>query len=389
MIRKQRLFTPGPTPLLPAAQRAMAAAEVHHRTDDFRKAFRAVLDDLKYFYGTANDVILFSSSGTGAMEASVTNCFSPGDRVLVAACGKFGERWVELARAYGLEAEVVSAPYGQAVAPEAVAGKLRSGEFRGFFTQATESSTGVAHDVRRFAEAARGAPGDPLVIVDAITGLGTSHLEIDGWGLDIVIGGSQKALMTPPGLAFASVSARAWQRMETARLPRYYFDFRKERKAAQSGEASWTPATALVLGLAEALRYVRQLGRENLIANAQLLAAATRAGVTALGLKLFAPASPCAALTAVAAPEGIESTAIIKEMRSRFGISMANGQGSMKGKLFRLAHLGYYDFPETVAALAALEITLKSMNLPVELGAGVRAAQESWIQGAASAEAAS
>jgi len=380
MIRKQRLFTPGPTPLLPAAQRAMAAADLHHRTDEFRRIFRGVLDDLKYFYGTANDVILFSSSGTGAMEGSISNLCSPGDRVLVVSAGKFGERWAELARAYGLDYECVSAPYGQAVSAAAVAEKLQAGTFQAVFLQATESSTGVRHDVREMALAAHAAPSDPLVIVDAITGLGTTVLDVDGWGLDVVIGGSQKALMIPPGLAFASVSERAWQRMETARLPRYYFDFRKERKAAKNGEAAYTPATALVMGLAEALRYVREIGRDHLIENAQTLARATRAAVQALGLELFAPTSPCDALTAVCAPQGLDSGAIIKEVRSRFGAALANGQGNMKGRIFRIAHLGYFDFAETLGVLGALEIALQLLHVPVTLGAGVRAAQEVYLQ---------
>ncbi len=382
MIRKPRLFTPGPTPLLPAAQRALAAADVHHRTEEFRRIFRQVLEDLKYFYATSHDVILFTSSGTGAMEAAVTNLFSPGERVLVVTSGKFGERWVELATAYGLAAECVSASYGLAVPSAAVAEKLRSDKFRGVFLQATESSTGARQDVRGIAEAARVAASEPLVIVDAITGLGTSQLDVDGWGLDIVIGGSQKALMIPPGLAFASVSERAWQRMETARTPHYYFDFRREREAAKNGEAAFTPATALVLALAEALRYIRELGRERLIANAHLLAEATRAGVTAMGLKLFAPDAPCDALTAVCAPEGLDSGDIIRHVRSRFGLALANGQGSMKGRLFRIAHLGYFDFAETLGLLGALELALQELKVSVTLGAGVRAAQQVYLTSA-------
>ena len=388
MIRKPRLLTPGPTPLLPAAQRALAAAEVHHRSDEFRRVFTAVLADLKYFYGTANDVMLFTSSGTGAMEAAISNLFSAGERVLVATSGKFGERWVELARAFGLEVECVAAPYGRAVPAGAVAEKLRAGrgEIRGVFVQATESSTGVRQDVRGIAEAVRdasdGAPDErqPLFVVDAITGLGTSHLDVDGWGLDIVIGGSQKALMIPPGLAFASVSERAWQRRESARLPRYYFDLRRERQSAKKGEASWTPSTALVLGLGEALRYVRELGRERLIANAHLLAEATRAGVAAMGLKLFAPDSPCDALTAVCAPPGLDSGAILKQMRSRFGTALANGQGDLRGRIFRMAHLGYFDFPETVGVLASLELVLDALKVPVKLGEAARAAQQVYLR---------
>jgi aspartate aminotransferase-like enzyme len=289
---------------------------------------------------------------------------------------------VDLAKAYGLAPECASAPYGQAVPAAAVAEKLRSGEFRGVFLQATESSTGARQDVRGIAEAARAAAGQPLVIVDAITGLGTSHLDVDGWGLDIVIGGSQKALMIPPGLAFSSVSQRAWQRMETARTPHYYFDFRREREAAKQGEAAFTPATALVLALSEALRYIRELGRERLIANAHLLAEATRAGVTAMGLMLFAPDAPCDALTAVCAPEGLDSGAIIRQVRSRFGLALANGQGNMKGRLFRIAHLGYFDFAETLGLLGALELALEELKAPVTLGAGVRAAQQVYLRSA-------
>ena len=380
MIRKPRLFTPGPTPLLPAARQALAAADLHHRSAEFRRIFRNVLEDLKYFYGTENEVILFTSSGTGAMEAAISNLFSPGERVLVVTSGKFGERWVELANAFGLESECVAAPYGQAVPAEAVAEKLRAGEFRGVFTQATESSTGVRQDVRGIAEAAGSARGEPLIVVDAVTGLGTTPLDVDNWGLDVVIGGSQKALMIPPGLAFASVSQRAWQRMETALLPRYYFDFRKERKAAHDGEAAFTPATTLVLALAEVLRYVRELGRQRLIANAHLLAEATRAAVRALDLKLFATDSPSDAITAVCAPEGLDSAAILQQMRSRFGLALANGQGPLKGRIFRIAHLGYFDLPETLGLLASLEIALQTLHVPVSLGVGVGAAQEVYLR---------
>ena len=390
MIRKPRLFTPGPTPLLPAAQRAMAAADLHHRTAEFRRAHAAALEGLKYFYGTANDVILFTSSGTGAMEAAVSNLFSPGERVLVGTAGKFGERWVELARAFGLQSEVVSAPYGRTVPVAEMAEKLRSiPDLRGVFLQATESSTGVRHDVEGIARAIRAArPGDdaPVLVIDAITGLGTTPLDVDRWGLDAVIGGSQKALMVPPGLSFISMSDRAWRRAESAKCPRYYFDLRRERKAVRKGEAAFTPATALVLALAEALSYLREMGREQLIANAHLLAEATRAGVRAMGLELFAVESPSDALTAVLPPAGIDADAVIKEMRTRFGITPADGQGEMKGKMFRIAHIGYYDFVETVGMLAALELSLESLGAPVKSGQAARAAQQVWRASHAAAE---
>ncbi len=377
-VRKLRLLTPGPTPVYPAAARAMAAADIHHRTDDFRRLYKGVIEDLKYFMDTTNDVVLFTASGTGAMESAVSNLFRRGERVLCVRAGKFGERWVGLARAFGLEAVEVTAPYGSVVPPGDVAAALaRDAGIRGVFVQATESSTGAAHDIEGIARAARAS--DALLVVDAITGLGTSILDIDGWNLDVVIGGSQKALMVPPGLAFLSVSARAWARAETSDLPRYYFDLRKEKKSADKGEAAYTPATSLVLGLAEALRYIREIGRENLIENAQMLARATRAAATSLGLKLFAPDSPGGALTAICAPPHVDSGAIVKEFRERFGAVVANGQGEMKGKIFRIAHLGYFDFADLFAVIAALEIILHRLGLPVEMGAGVRAAQQVYL----------
>ncbi len=316
---------------------------------------------------------MFTSSGTGAMEAAVANLFSAGENVLVATAGKFGERWVEIARAFGLNVDTVEAPYGEPVTAEAVRGKLRTKSYGGLLFQASETSTGVAHDVRAFAEAAR--ENGALSIVDAITGLGTMPLDIDGWGLDVVIGGSQKSLAIPPGLAFASVSAAAMERSKKATLPRFYFSYAKEKKAADRGDASWTPSTALILALAEALKYVRALGRDQLIENATILATAARAAMQALGLSLFPRSSPSNAVTAVCPPDGMDSRVIIRALRERFGIIVANGQGSMEGKMFRLAHLGYYDYPELAGAIAALELVLKSLGRPVELGSGVLAAQ--------------
>ncbi|MBI1983243.1 MAG: alanine--glyoxylate aminotransferase family protein, partial [Acidobacteria bacterium] len=245
--------------------------------------------------------------------------------------------------------------------------------------QATESSTGVSHDVKSLGALVRRYP-ETCLVVDAITGLGTTDLRPDEWGLDIVIGGSQKALMVPPGLAFAGVSEKAWKLIEKSKLPRYYFDYAKERKNLAKGEASYTPATTLIVSLHAALNYIRQIGRENLIANAALLAEATRAAARALGLKLFAAGSPANALTAICAPEGVDSGSIVKEMQARFGAIVANGQGSMKGKIFRLAHLGYYDAADLFAVLAALEIVLLKVGHKVELGSGVRAAQEVYLE---------
>ena len=378
---KERLFTPGPTPLLLEAQaRALAIGNIHHRTEAFRKIMSETLALLKYYYDTQNDVLIFASSGSGAMEGSVSNLLSPGERMLVGTAGKFGERWFGLAQAYGIEAVKVETPYGQPVNIDAMKEKLATdGPFRAVFIQATETSTAVMNDVRALAEAVKNYPETALV-VDAITGLGTSDLRIDEWGLDIVIGGSQKAVMIPPGLAFASVSEKAWGLMAKAKLPRFYFDFAKERKNQAKGETAYTPATTLVIELHTALEYIKKLGRENLIANAALLAEASRAAAQALGLKLFAESSPANAATAVCAPAGLDSGAIVKELRTRFGAIIANGQGSMKGQIFRLAHLGYYDIADLFAVFAALEIVLLKLGQKVELGAGVRAVQDVYLK---------
>jgi len=382
MLRKNRLFTPGPTPLLPAAQTAMASFTAHHRTADFKNLFQRVLADMKEFIGTRNDVLVLACSGTGVMEASVSNLTSPRDKVLVLTAGKFGERWTELAKAFGCAVEVLSAPYGETFSLEDVRARLTD-DVRAVFVQATESSTGVRHDVQGIAKLARAAGDNTLLVVDAITGLGTTHLEVDAWGVDVIIGGSQKALMIPPGLAYCAISERAWRRMEIATSPRYYFDLRRERKSAAKGETAYTPATSLFAALGAALDFIRGMGngnlakgRESLVNNAELCAEMTRAGAQALGLKLYA-SSPAAALTAISSPGGVDSGKIVKEFRESFDAVVANGQGEMKGKLFRIAHIGYYDYLDTIGILGALEHVLaRTTARTVELGAAVRAAQQ-------------
>jgi aspartate aminotransferase-like enzyme len=384
-IKKQRLLTPGPTPLHPKALQAMMGSDIHHRTEDFRNLYRAVLADLKEVMGTSNDVLALVASGTGAMEASVANFLSPGDRVIVCCAGKFGERWAEIAKAFGLNAVVLKEEYGGAVSPDRVATALESNpDARAVFVQASETSTGAAHDVRSMGEMVKKTGA--IFVVDAITGLGTMPLDIHGWGLDIVIGGSQKAFMIPPGMAFLSVSPKAWAFAETSKLPRFYFDLKKERKSAAGGESSWTPNTSLLLALAEALKYVKSIGMDKLIANAEMLAQATRTAVTALGLELFAPHSPAASATSVKSPKGLDSGVIVKEFRNRFGSIIANGQGSMKGQIFRIAHLGYFDFPDLFGVIAELEIILAAQGLPVKFGTGVAAAQQVYAEAALAKE---
>jgi aspartate aminotransferase-like enzyme len=380
MLKKVLLFTPGPTPLLPAAQFAMAAADIHHRTAEFRALYQRVLAQLRDFVGTKNDVILLASSGTGAMEAAVSNLTSPGDRVLVLSAGKFGERWTSLAKAFGCQIETLSAPYGQTFAIEEVRAKLKP-DIKVVFMQATETSTGARHCVQSIAALTKETGA--LLVVDAITGLGTTHFDVDGWGIDVIIGGSQKAVMIPPGLAYCAVSERAWQRMETSKNPRYYFDLRKERKAAANGESAYTPAVALIAALGAALDYIAAgaganiaAGRDALIHNAEVVAEMTRAAVQACGLKLFAPAAPAAAVTAVLAPEGTDSGKVVKGFKEQFGGVIANGQGEMKGQLFRIAHLGFFDYLDTIAMIGGLEHVLQPILGRNLLGVGLKAAQE-------------
>jgi len=386
MLRKNRLFTPGPTPLLPAAQTAMASFTAHHRTADFRALFQRVLADMKEFIGTKNDVLVLACSGTGVMEASVSNLTSPGDKVLVLTAGKFGERWTGLAKAFGCNVDVLAVPYGETFSLNEIRAKLTS-DVRAVFVQATESSTGARHDVRGIAKMVR-EQDDTLLIVDAITGLGTTHLDVDGWGVDVIIGGSQKALMMPPGLAYCAVSERAWKRMDATTSPRYYFDLRKERKSAAKGESAYTPATSLFAAMGAALEFIREMGngdlakgREGLVDNAELCAEMTRSGAQALGLKLYA-ASPAAALTAIHSPDGIDSGKIVKEFRESFDAVVANGQSEMKSRLFRIAHIGYYDYLDTIGILGALEHVLARITgKSVEYGAALRAAQEAYARG--------
>jgi aspartate aminotransferase-like enzyme len=393
MIRKTRLFTPGPTPLLPAAQFAMAAADIHHRTPEFRALYLRVLSQLKEFVGTKNDVIILSSSGTGAMEAAVSNLTSPGDRVLVLSAGKFGERWTALAKAFGCEVDLVSEPYGKTFDLDKVKAALKL-ETRAVFVQANETSTGARHDMEALSKLLKDQKSEALLIVDGITGLGTTHLDMDATGIDVLIGGSQKAVMIPPGLSYLAVSQRAWDRMEATYNPRYYFDLRKERKNAKNGESAYTPAVALIAALGAALDWIAAQaatpdnpagslaeGRKKLVDNAETISAMTRAAVEALGFKLFSDA-PGAAATAVYAPEGVDSGVIVKELKSRFAAVITNGQGEMKGQIFRIAHLGFFDYMDTIALIGALEqVVVKSLpQLGAKFGDGLIAAQKVYVE---------
>ena len=393
MIRKTRLFTPGQTPLLPAAQRATAAAEMHPRSPEFRALYLRVLSQLKEFVGTQNDVVCLSASGTGAMEASVSNLTSPGDRVLVLSAGKYGERWTTLAANFGCAVDVVSAPYGSTFQMDAIKAKLKL-ETRCVFMQATETSTGVRHSVEGVAKLLKETESEALLVVDAITGLGTTQLEMDAWGIDALIGASQ-TVMVSPGLSYLALSDKAWDRMEASYNPRYYFDLRKARKSATNGEATYTPPVALIAALGAALDWIAAQaateenpagsvaeGRQRLVENAETIAAMTRAAVLAMGMKLFAPEAPASAVTAVVPPDGIDSAVIVKELESRFGAIITNGQGELSGLIFCVAHLGFIDSMDTLALIGALEqVMVQSFpEAGVKFGDGSIAAQKGYAQ---------
>lgn len=370
---KHYLLAPGPTPVPPVVLQAMAQPMIHHRTPEYEALFADVRRDLRTLFQCGHEVLMFAASGTGAMEGAVVNTLSPGDEVLVVQGGKFGERWAEICRAYGLGVLTVDVPYGKSVDPAAVAEALRrTPKCRAVFATQSETSTGAIHDIRALAAIVRGT--EALLAVDAITSLGVMDLPMDAWGVDIVVAGSQKALMLPPGLAFAALSDRAWERVPQARLPRFYFDFAKERKAISGNQSAYTPAVSLVVGLRESLRLILAEGLGNVFARHDRLARATRAGVQALDLALFAEV-PGPACTAVKAPAGIDGGAIVKGMRKR-GITIAGGQGSMKGAMFRISHMGYVDVFDVLTALGGLEVVLADLGHPVTFGAGVGAAQQ-------------
>jgi aspartate aminotransferase-like enzyme len=380
MIKKQRLFTPGPTPLHPAVQEAMARPILHHRTDEFRSVFAESVSGLKRFLKTTDDVVILACSGTGGMEAALLNVLSPGDAMLALVAGNFGERWAGLGRAHGMDVRTLEAAPGEAVAPDAVAQALaRDPRIRAVFVQLSESSTGAAHDVQALARVAREAP-DTLLVVDAISGAGAMPLDSQAWGVDVVVVGSQKALALPPGLAFLALSTRAWERADRTTAPRFYFDLRRERKAQSSGEAAFTPAISLVIALKAALDAVEAIGGvDALVANAATLAAVTRAAAGALSLPLLSPRHHGDALTALLPPAGLEAGPIVKALKSEFGSTVAGGQGPLKGRIFRVAHLGYYDVTDILGFLATLEIVLNRLGHRFALGAGLAAAEREYL----------
>jgi len=375
-MEKKYLFSPGPTMLPPEVLLKMAGPIMHHREPEFEKIFAEIREGLKYLFQTKNEVLIFTSSGTGAMEGAVSNILSEGDKALVVRGGKFGERWGEICKAYGIEFIPIDVEWGRAVDPKRIKALLESNpSVRAVYTQASETSTGVKHPIHEIAEIIKKHDGTVLV-VDAITGIGVFNLPMDAWGIDVLISGSQKALMLPPGLAFAALSDKAWKFVERSDLPKYYFDFKKELKSTKKNQSSYTPAISLFVGLREALHMIRKEGIEAVFRRHEKLAEATRAAVKALGLELYAPDSPSNAVTAVKVPDGIQGGKLKNMFFEKFGITVAGGQDQAKGKIVRIAHLGYYERLDMIMVISALEMLLKEMGYPFELGTGVKAAEE-------------
>ncbi len=375
---KKFLMTPGPTQIPPQVSLAMARPIIHHRTAEYSELFDRVNDNLKYVYQTGNDIISFASSGTGAMESAVVNLCSPGDEVLVAACGKFGERWHDLAQAYGLIAEFHEYEYGEAVSPDDIARALADNpKIKAVFVTHSETSTGVVNDMKAIGAAV--ADSEAVLVSDSISGMGSAEIRTDGWMIDVVVAGSQKALMIPPGLAFVSVSGKAWALAEESKLPRFYFDWLKARKALGQAQPTtpFTPPVSLVVGLDAALSMIREEGLDNLFERHRVLGRATRAAIQSMGLELFSPDDDSSSsVTAVKVPEGIEDGQLRRLTRDKYGVQLAGGQGPVKGKIFRIGHCGYYNYSDIIVAVTALELALNELGHPVQLGSGVSAAEQ-------------
>uniref|UniRef100_A0A7C3Z311 Alanine--glyoxylate aminotransferase family protein n=1 Tax=Desulfobacca acetoxidans TaxID=60893 RepID=A0A7C3Z311_9BACT len=372
---KRLLMTPGPTPVAPETQLAMAQPMIHHRAPAFMDILAQVREDLKYLFQTEQEVLMFAATGTGAMEGAVACTLSPGDTAIVVEGGKFGERWAELCKVYGVKVDLIKVEWGYAVDPQEVARRLDANPaVKAVFVQANETSTGVQHPVQELAALTKNRPGT-ILVVDAISALGGYPLPMDEWGLDVVVAGSQKAMMLPPGMAFAALSPKAWEFVKTAQCPKYYFDFAKQLKSQQKNQTAYTSAVTLTLGLQQVLSWIREQGLERIFARNKKLSAATKAAIKAMGMELFAKQYPSDVLTAVQAPAGIDGQKVVAKMRER-GIWIAGGQAQAKGKIFRIAHMGYIDEQDLLGTLGALEIVLNDLGYKVELGIGLKAAQE-------------
>jgi len=371
---KMRIFTPGPTPLPEEVKISQVREIIHHRTSEFSKVFAEVQNGLKYIFQSQNEILILAASGTGAMEATVVNLLSPHDKVMVIQGGKFGERWTEINRIFGLEVVVLKVEWGKVARAEEVGDILKQNpEIKAVFAQLVETSTGVVYDIKSIAEVVKETSA--ILIVDAISGLGAEPLPQDQWAVDVVIGGSQKALMVPPGLAFVSLSEKARKLMGSSTLPCYYWDFKKAIKSLSSNQTPYTPAVSLICALRESLKIIRKEGQEKIIRRHSLLAQATRAAANSLGLRIFG-FPPSNVVTAMVIPEEIGANRLKKLMWEKYGVLTAGGQARLAGKIIRIAHLGWMDNLDILGAISALEMSLLQLGYSIKLGSGIRAAEE-------------
>lgn len=379
-MKKHYLLAPGPTPVPERALLAMAQPIIHHRTPQFSEVFAEACQLLKFVFQTEQDVLILSSSGTGAMESSIVNLFSPGDEVIAINGGKFGERWGNISEVYNLNVHWVNVEWGKAVDVSVIKGLLdKNPNIKGVLSQASETSTTVTHPVRELAELTK--KSDCLLIVDGITAVGVTDIPMDKWGIDALVSGSQKAFMLPPGLAFIALSEKAWKAAEKSKCPRFYFDLKKERKNLAKKTSAYTPAVSLITGLRETLLMMKEEGLDNVFARHERLARATRSAMEALGLKLLAPQNPASSATGVYLPEGLDGKKFVKYIRDELGVTMAGGQDHLEGKIIRIAHLGYIDTFDIITAVSAVEMALEKFGQKIALGKGVGAAEKILLEG--------
>lgn len=378
-MRKSYLLTPGPTPLPPEVCEAMARPIIHHRTPQFQSILKEAAEGLKYVFQTKNDCFILASSGTGAMEAAVVNLLSPQDTALTIQGGKFGERWTELCKGYGINTEIMDVEWGKAVEPEEIARRLKTNpEIKAVFATLCETSTGVVNDIEAIGRVVKDTSA--VLVVDAISGLGAIDLKTDAWFCDVVVSGSQKGLMLPPGLGFISVGPKAWKLIENSKSPKYYFSLKAARKAWESTDTPFTPAITLIMALRVSLKMLKEDGLEKVFLRHKKMADATRAAMKALGLELFAPSAASDVVTAVCVPQGIDGEKMVKGMRDTYGVTIAGGQAELKGKVFRIAHMGYIEEFDIIAGIACLEKVLHQLGYKFKLGAGLTAAEEVFLK---------
>jgi len=374
MTKKSYLMTPGPTPVPEEIRNEMAKPIIHHRTKEYQAIFKDATEGLKKIFKTTGDVFTFTSSGTGAMEASIVNVLSPGDKIIVVRGGKFGERFADIAKAYGVDTVNIDVEWGSAPSPAAIKEALKNNpDAKGVYTTLCETSTATVFDIKAIGEVVRET--NALFIVDTISGLGADDFYNDDWGVDIAICGSQKGLMIPPGLAFCSVSEKAWKLVETSKLPKFYFNFKKYKKAYMNTDTPFTSAITLVIGLKKAVETINSKGVDNVIAEHQNQAKAFREAMKAIGLSIFSK-SPSSAVTGVNTPQGMDSDVLIKLLTTEYGVRFAGGQDTLKGKIFRCAHMGGIDKEHTIEALKALEGALVKLGYKFAVGSGVNAAKK-------------